>query len=295
MWPSIAIGEGFQLADFSERVESASPRLTKSQKVLAAYLLAHRNELAFETASSVGRKVGVSSMTVGRFARELGYDNFAALQRATHAVPSQSRWLVDNRYSAFVAHQKDYAHLNDSLELEVEAIRKTYALVGTPTWRACIDLLAESEVLFVAGFIGLRGIAMHFANHLNIVRDDARFAPGDNGTFAEVFLSGAKTRCLVIIDVRRYSSQARLLAARAEAEQVPLIVITDPYCYWARDHTDKVLTATTDTNLFWDSTAALNCLLGLLVHDVVERVRPVVGERLKTMIPLQDEFGGFED
>jgi len=43
-----------------------------------------------------------------------------------------------------------------------------------------------------------------------------------------------------------------------------VVIVTDAYCLWAREVTDKVFGLPTSTGLFWHSTAAFTTLLNLM-------------------------------
>jgi DNA-binding MurR/RpiR family transcriptional regulator len=97
------------------------------------------------------------------------------------------------------------------------------------------------------------------------------------------------------IDVRRYSRQFRLLAERVVASGRPLVVITDPYCPWARDLTPHILTAEVALGHFWDMNSALASLLNLLVDGVVQKIGPdQVHERLAVLADNYADFIGFQ-
>ena len=72
----------FMNSQLSERIHENMARFSKGQKLIAQYILEHYDEVAFMTAVKLGNTVGVSESTVVRFAAELGYSGYPALQRA---------------------------------------------------------------------------------------------------------------------------------------------------------------------------------------------------------------------
>lgn len=85
------------------------------------------------------------------------------------------------------------------------------------------------------------------------------------------------------------------LAAAAVAEGIPLVVVCDTHCSWARDYTKMVLPLRTASRLFWDSHVPFSCLSALLLDDIVTRLGYGVSDRLEHMRRLQDRFGAFRD
>jgi DNA-binding MurR/RpiR family transcriptional regulator len=115
-----------------------------------------------------------------------------------------------------------------------------------------------------------------------------------SGHFADVLLEDPSDRCLVIIDVRRYSSTSRHLAERAVDAGIPLVIITDTLCDWAPRLTANVLAADSDGALFWQSAVPMTGLVNLLVNDVVGHGGGRdVEERLERISALYEDFVGF--
>jgi DNA-binding MurR/RpiR family transcriptional regulator len=69
----------------AEKLREDFPKLTKSEKAVASYMLSHLQRLPFETAASIAEAVGVSQMTVSRFLRTLGYKGLSDLKERLRA------------------------------------------------------------------------------------------------------------------------------------------------------------------------------------------------------------------
>lgn len=67
------------------KIQSKAPGMSRGQKSIANYILAAGKEAALLTAAKLGKTVGVSESTVVRFALELGYDGYPAMQRDLQA------------------------------------------------------------------------------------------------------------------------------------------------------------------------------------------------------------------
>ena len=68
------------------RIESLMPKLSKGQKLIANYIQTEYGKAAFMTAARLGETVGVSESTVVRFATELGYSGYPAMQKALQEI-----------------------------------------------------------------------------------------------------------------------------------------------------------------------------------------------------------------
>ena len=68
-------------SQLSERIRLHSANFSKGQRMIARYIEEHSEQVAFMTASRLGQTVGVSESTVVRFATEIGYSGYPALQQ----------------------------------------------------------------------------------------------------------------------------------------------------------------------------------------------------------------------
>ncbi|MGD9863908.1 MAG: MurR/RpiR family transcriptional regulator [Pseudodonghicola sp.] len=279
----------------AEKLREEFPKLTKSEKAVATYLLAHMQRLPFETAASIADSVGVSQMTVSRFLRTLGYKGLSDLKEQLRADMSVTPLLVSDRVDRIRKDPAADARLASNLELELQATIAVYELRHSPTWRQVTDLLCSSAEVFIAGFQTISGIASDFAGRLDYVRPDATFLHGKSGTFSELFASGGDSKLLILFEMRRYTKLSFQLARATSEAGIPLVIICDTHCYWARDFTEDVLAVNTGSELFWDSQAPFATLTNLLLDDVIAQLGDQVAERIQRMRRLQDQFEAFVD
>ena len=67
--------------DLLKRIEELMPGFSKSQKLIANYILQHYEKAAYMTALKLGNAVNVSESTVVRFAIELGDEGYPQQDR----------------------------------------------------------------------------------------------------------------------------------------------------------------------------------------------------------------------
>ena len=280
-----------------ERIEAASSQMTRSERLLAAYLTANTRELTLENAASVARKSGVSPMTVGRFLRTLGYESFDDVRREASRLSGPAELRIAGRFEQFSRGHDSVSDVRSAqLAQQIDAMVAAYDLANGEHWDAMVRQVATSQRVFIAGYQTVRGIASDFAARLEYVREGVRFLDGADGTYAELLgaLKG-QTHCLVLVDIRRYAKQAEALASAAAQAGVPVFVITDAYCHWARTCTPHVFHVQTDVGFFWDSTVAIVGFINLVMNGVIEQLGKKVGERVSRLEKLQDRFGAFLD
>lgn len=277
-----------------ERLTACLERATKTEKAIASFMLANLNGLPFETAATLAEKVGVSEPSVGRFCRAVGYQHFKDLKADLKADIGERPWLIGDRLKDYRERSRrgddELAH---GLELEIASLVSNYELAHTKEWKRAVKRLARTPDIYVAGFQTERGLAQYFVNQLQYLRGGVHLLDLAGGNFAEILLADARKVGLVLIEGRRYSRLARLLAQEAKTSGIPTTLITDSYCDWGRDLVDEMFVVQTDINQFWDSTAPVASLIALMINSIFNELGPSVEARMNRVSALYSRFTGY--
>lgn len=277
-----------------ERLTACLEHATKTEKAIASFMLANLNGLPFETAATLAEKVGVSEPSVGRFCRAVGYQHFKDLKADLKADIGERPWLIGDRLKDYRARSRrgddELAH---GLELEIASLVSNYELAHTKEWKRAVKRLARTPDIYVAGFQTERGLAQYFVNQLQYLRGGVHLLDLAGGNFAEILLADARKVGLVLIEGRRYSRLARLLAQEAKTAGIPTTLITDSYCDWGRDLVDEMFVVQTDINQFWDSTAPVASLIALMINSIFNELGPSVEARMNRVSALYSRFTGY--
>jgi DNA-binding MurR/RpiR family transcriptional regulator len=295
---------------FAETVEARFAELTPTAKRIASYMLANLDKLGLETADQIAQQTGTSGISVGRFLRSVGYRNLDDLKRALCGAGTTPRpWLITDRLDAYrreagpelppdAARADGIAPHNDklaqALEREIEAIRDVYTLARSATFARVAERIAEADAVFILGIQSIRGIGNAFHSHLEYLRPRVFYSDGTSGSYIDSLNSAFARPYCIVTDIRAYSRVARRYCEAAAARGVPLALVTDVYCPWARDVEADLLQVKTDVGQFWDSLAPLTCLFNLLLSAVVDRLGSTLDERVARNRELQHIFDQFE-
>jgi DNA-binding MurR/RpiR family transcriptional regulator len=282
--------------DLRQRLARAAESGTPAERALAHYLGSSLSSLPFETAASVAAKVGVSEASVGRFCRSIGYRHLKDLKSRLQVDLGEKAWLIGDRLQDFHRRsQQGNAELARALEREIAALVAVYELATTPAFAAAVQRLAHRRAVWVAGFQTERGHAAELVHDLQYLRAGVHLADVSGGHFAEILLAEPQETTLVLIDGRRYSRLTRDLAMAARDADIPVTLITDPYCDWAPGTVTELFTVPTDLNHFWDTTSAMSSLIGLMVNGVFRELGAGVEERMARVSRLYGAFIGHID
>lgn len=277
-------------------IEQTFSQLTPSEKRVASWLLAHAVQIPFETADSIAKATGTSGITVGRYLRKLGFRNLEDAKASLRELPliPYQPWGMNERLDSWYQQQSLPDRAHQSLQLEIDAITHAYQLAQSDTFLRIARQLAQAEAVYILGIQSTRGIANAFFSHLEYLRPRVSYSEGLSGSWVESLNSGFDQPYVVITDTRAYSATSRQYCRVASERGIPLALITDVWCPWARDYAIDLLQVKTDTGHFWDSLAPVSCLFNLLLSAVVAQLGDALAGRLQINRQLQQQFGQFE-
>ncbi len=261
------------------RLRSISSNLTKSEAVIAQWLILNEPTLGLETGASIAAKTACSEITVSRFLRRLGYKGLQALKEDLLASLVHAHVTPSDRYFQLLD-----SEIGAILKRDADAVLAIAQEVEKPSWPAAIDAIAAADEVFVMGFQTIRGIAEDFTRRLSIVRGSVRFiSPHDGGLVEWVpsFRRAEERRCLVIVDMAPYAREALPILKTARRLGMDVVVVTDELNTWASPETPFVFHVTTKVDAFLESTGPMTTLMNVIIHEVAGRALDKARKRIK--------------
>ena len=267
--------------------------LSPAMKKIADYFLSHYDNLPFESAESIADAVGVSSISVGRYLRQLGFQNMDEL-RLDLKTQLQTGWQITDRLAAQVQRTPNHLSQDVSLLRDIQHLQQTHSMRGQDAYQNMLKNLLQADAIYMIGLQSCRGLMLYFYSLLEYMRPNVHYCDGNSGAFIDAFNHGNLKAYMLVADIRHYAVHTQRLCHASEQQNMAYGLITDVYCPWASQLSGDVLTVETDVQQFWDSTTSVLALLQYLLNDMAQ----VLGNSLQTRIQknqqLQDFFQQFE-
>ncbi|MDR0809087.1 MAG: MurR/RpiR family transcriptional regulator [Gemmobacter sp.] len=263
--------------------------LTKSEAVIAQWLVLNEATLGLETGASIASKTGVSEITVSRFMKRAGYKGLQGLKEDLQAALVHAHVSPSDRYFRLLD-----GEIGAILKRDADAVLALAHEVEKPAWPQAIDTIAAADEVFVTGFQTIRGIAEDFARRLAIVRGSVRFmSPHDSG-LVEWIPSCRRSEeacCLVMIDMAPYAREALPIVQTARRLGIRVVVVTDELNTWAGAETPFVFHVATKVDAFLESTGPMTTLMNVMIHEVAGRSPEKSRKRIKDWPPIMRGLG----
>ncbi len=243
--------------------------LTRSERQLASTLLQDYPMGGLQSITKLASAAGVSTPTVIRMARKLGFDGFPALQDALREeVAAQIRNPISRR-DAWLAGASVEHPLNRFAEAVESNLRHTLERIDTAVFDAVAQLLADTgRHVYVAGGRITRSTADYLFNHLQIIRPHVTELGNSPNIWPQYLLDMDQRSVLVLFDIRRYESNLKKLAGLAGERGCKVVLFTDQWGSPIGRSADYTFNALVEAPSSWDSTIAVMLIVEALIAEV---------------------------
>lgn len=257
--------------DLLQRIEEQMPQFSKSQKLIAGFILQHYEKAAYMTALKLGKAVNVSESTVVRFAIELGFEGYPQLQRSLQSH-IKNRLTSLQRMDVTRNRIGDLDPVEGVLSQDIDKIRRTIGAVSRDNFNGAVNEFFSAKRIYIQGAMSSSILARFMHYYLRLILDKVSLV-GSVGT-SEIYqqmLHIGEGDLLVAMSFPRYASSTIQACKFAHDSGAKIIAITDSENSPLTQYADISLYAYSDMVSFVDSLVAPMSLINALIVAVSDR------------------------
>ena len=276
--------------DIETRIRECYPDLSKGQKKIAAAILEHYDQVAYMTAARLGVMVEVSESTVVRFATELGYDGYPAMQRA---IGELVRTKLTSNQRIAVSNQRlgDAEVLESILTADAEKIKLTLEHIDRASFHAAVDAMVNAKTISVIGVRSSASLASFLHFNLALVFDNVKLLqPTSSGEVFEQMLDIEEGDVVFAISFPRYSTKLINAVRYANTQGATVVALTDSPMSPIAAPADYVLTAQSDMASYVDSLVAPLSILNAILVAIAKKREAEITARFDKLERIWDEY-----
>ena len=158
-------------------IKELYPKLSKSQKLIADYILEVYEEVPEMSAIKVAQKVKVSEATVVRFSLALGYEGYAEFRKALKNEINRKLTTVERINMTLKNEEREKVlqeTVYDVLKTDSANISATMDEFDYEVFAACIDMILAARKVIIIGFRTTTLLTEHLGYYLNLILDNVR-------------------------------------------------------------------------------------------------------------------------
>ncbi|MDE7228864.1 MAG: MurR/RpiR family transcriptional regulator [Oscillospiraceae bacterium] len=257
--------------DLLKAIEEKMPRFSKSQKLIAGFILEHYEKAAYMTALKLGNAVNVSESTVVRFAISMGYEGYPQLQRSLQSH-------IKNRLTSLQRMDVTRSRIGDEnpvaavLNQDIDKIRRTLDTIDRTSFDKAVSAIINAKRIYIQGAMssGILASFMHY--YLRLIFDKVTLvgAVGKTELYQQM-IHITRGDLLIAMSFPRYASGTIEACRFARESGAEIIAITDSENSPLTQYADVSLFAYSDMVSFVDSLVApmslINALFAMVSAD----------------------------
>ena len=275
-------------------IQSNMGAFSKGQKLIANFILNSYDKAAFMTASRLGKTVNVSESTVVRFAAELGYDGYPAMQKALQE-------MIRNKLTAVqrieVSNDRIGNHdiLSMVLQSDIEKIRMTLEEADREAFGRTVDTILDAKRIYILGVRSASAIASFLGFYFNLIFENVTLV--NTASASEIFeqlLRVKKGDVVIGVSFPRYSKRTVKAMEFAHDRGASVVAITDSDTSPLAAIADHALLAKSDMASFVDSLVAPLSMVNALIVAVSRRKNSDLAQIFGELERIWDEYDVYE-
>ena len=275
-------------------IEERRSKLSKGQKRIADYIIAHYDKAAFMTASKLGISVGVSESTVVRFAIELGYDGYPQLQKGLKEL-IRNRLTSVQRIEVLSDQIKSENVLEKTLDFDIDKIRRTHDETSHETFDASVDALLRAKHIYIMGVRSSFYLAGFLNFYFHYLFDNVKLLNTSSvSEMYEQLLRIGEGDVFIAISFPRYSKSTVRAVKYAKDRGATIVSITDSHTSPIAQNADHLVMARSDMISFVDSLVAPLSVINALIVAVGLKKQVEVSKTFQDLEHIWEEYHVYE-
>lgn len=275
-------------------INSNFSEFSKGQKRIAKYICEEYDKAAFMTASKLGSTVGVSESTVVRFAMELGFEGYPALQKAMQEM-IRNRLTSVQRIDVACSRIGDDNILESVFGSDVEKIRRTLEETSRENFDKAVELICSAKKIYILGARSAEALAVFLGYYFKLLfKNVVIIDPSNESDTLAQMMHVDNEACVIGISFPRYCNSAIAALKYANAMGANIIAITDSVSSPIVKYSECPLIAKSDMLSIVDSLVAPMSLINALIVAAIKRNQSEVSETFRQLEEIWDEYDIYQ-
>ena len=280
--------------DIMSVLQGHSHRFSKGQRAIAAYITDYYDKAAFMTANKLGKEVGVSESTVVRFAMELGYDGYPAMQKAMQDMV-MNRLTSVQRIEVTNNRLGDQDVLSMVIQSDMEKLRLTAETVSREHFAAAVEAVLKARRVYIMGSRSTAVLANFLGHYLRHMLDSVHVVTSSGaGEMFEQLIGVSSEDVVIAFSFPRYSTATVKGAQYCRSTGAKVVGVTDSAMSPLGRVSDHVLQCKSDMISLVDSLTAPFSIANALIVAVAARRERELQKTFSSLEQVWEEYQVYE-
>lgn len=253
----------------AERLQKSVDILTRAERQLAGSILDNYPVSGLGSITEVAKNADVSTPTVVRMVRKLGFGGFPQFQVELRRELEAKIKTPISKHDTWAGNAPDEHILNSFTSAVIENIHQSLSQTDHTEFDAASELLSDLDrSVFVVGGRISSALSDYFFMHLQMIRKGVSNVETRSNSWPHFVLDMATDDVLVIVDIRRYENSTIKLAELAKERGVKVILFTDQWRSPVSKLADICFSSRISVPSAWDSSVVTLLLMETMVAEI---------------------------
>lgn len=267
---------------------------SKGKKRIGQFILENYDKAAFMTAAKLGETVHISESTVVRFAADLGYDGYPAMQKALQEM-IRSKLTSVQRIEVSNDRLADQDVLATVVQSDMEKLRMSLEGIDREEFSRVVDAIVHAKNIYILGVRSAAALSDFLTFYFNLIFSNIRQVKTTLASeMFEQLLRVGHGDVVIGISFPRYSTRTVRGMEFARDQGATVVAITDSELSPLYDTAAYRLLAKSDMASFVDSLVAPLSILNALIVAVGRKRAAEVTETFERLESIWDEYQVYE-
>lgn len=264
---------------FKDRVNSQYESLTRAQKNVANYILQHLDSIPFFTLGDLALKIDVSTTTIIRFARSMGFEGYSEMQ-AVLQDELRRKISLPNRLDSINALPRGEL-LEETVHNDIQNIESTMHALSEDYLEGIVEAVAGARRVYILGMRTSYALAYYTGVFLGQILRDVHLVQGNGLIYPEEVLGAGEGDVCIAFLFPRYTKATKSILAWMREQKVKVLLITSTNCAAVEYLADWLIPCEVGGVSLKNSYAAPMCVINYLFAALTMRDRERASDILK--------------
>ncbi len=267
-----------------QRIQDCFDTLTRAERQLANAMLDNYPVSGLGSITALAEASGVSTPTVARMARKLGFGGFPELQQTLRGELEATISNPISKHERWAENAPDTHILNQFADTVIENLRQTLKQQKPEDFDAMVNVLADRDrIIHVVGGRISHSLASYFYTHMQMMRGDVLQVERNSNSWPHYVLNMKKGDVLVAFDIRRYEHDLLRFAEMAADRGVTIILFTDQWGSPVTKFATHKIYSRIEIPSAWDSSVVTMFILEAVIAAVQNLTWEETSDRMREL------------
>ena len=273
--------------------------LTKTQKMIAQYILDNSADACFMTSTEIALKLGVSESSVIRFSRSLGFSGFMDFQKSLRRdyqdkvlSISSSITIPSQRIAKRAQLTSSAEYINRHLKNAAKNLENALTSNRPEAFEEAADIVLASRHKYITASRGNSSLGDYFLLYLKHMVPNVETTSSSAISPVDHLCNISKDDCLIMFSFPRYSSEDKICARMAREAGAKIIVVTDKPSALLAEYATVLFTVPVDSNAFFNCMVGPQFVAEAILETLSHKARGIE-KRLKKIDRYLGELGNY--